>query len=1290
MAVVMAVTMLAAPTAASAEEPAPEPVPTLTGQPLPTWQTNGTVWSIAQANGIAWVAGSFTKVRPPGAAPGEDEVDRRFAAAFDAATGELLPWNPIFSSTPANSGDASCDRLDDGRYECGTAWEVKASPDGETVYFAGDFDKVNGRWASIAAFSTDTGEFDTSFRPGVWGRSYALAVSDDTVYVGGTFTQVAPGTARTRAAAFSRETGELTEFAPQLDDFVRSMTLTEDQSVVVLGGAFGTLNGRSLRRLGAVYATDGSSSPWNDNRINSNAVITDMVTNGDTVLVTGETRGTASEGVDAYDPMTGTRVWYDNCKGASHSVAVIRGVVYAGSHAHDCRTMVDGFTEQYNGQDPETRRRFKLRAQVPDGTTARLLPWSPQTDDGNGPRAMAATEDYLWVGGEFRETNYRPQQGLTRFGFAENGAPQAPPRRPAAPLVFSTVPGQVSVTLTGVEDRDSRVLTYEIIRNGNRAEPVHSVTLNSRPWAPPVYTWVDRDVVAGASYTYDIRAIDEDGNIGQRSPQVSIAATGLATPPGDVAQAEGAKLLFRLGEDSAPATNAVSGSTANTGSSVGFGAAGPAGLPGTAADFPGEFGGVIIDRDRVWGKKQVSVEAWFSTTTTVGGQIVGQGTTNNTESQSSNSNSRKLYMLDDGRISWGVRAGARRTVTSVDSYNDGSWHHAVGILDPVAGLSLYVDGVLVGADPTTDYADAVRGYWRIGGDRTQYWPNRPSSDYFDGLIDEVALYPYPMPAEQVARHAAMGSQVSDTTAPTQVAGLTAEAGETEVALNWGPATDDMAVTLYEVHRGPSADFAVDAETLVISTGGTTAIDTPEAGTWFYRVVALDAAGNRSVPSDAVAVAFAEPPVRSAAVADTWVNEASQAATAGGSWVLKAKGAGGERIAYLSFDVAAAPAGKTIDGASLQLTIGGNAWAGSAHEAQVRLVPSGFDEGTLSWATRPAPSSTVLGVVPAGTTPGQVLDIVLNSAEVAALAGGQLTLALVGSSSDGFEVHSREASSGQPRLELRFAGAGEADATAPVAPVVGIGEVDGFSVPVTWSAVSDPSGLSYYRVSRSSDPAFPAGSEEVVAVTLATSATDSAPVGTSYYRVVAVDGAGNESAPSGSVTAVVGPADPVQMDILAGEDSWANEAEPASNYGNSWVLKARQDGAQRIPYLKFAVPAAPEGTSLSSAELKLQVFGNSWSGSADDLEVVLVPDASWTEGALHWDNRPALSETVVGTAAGGTVPGQELTVPLSISDLSALAGQTVALALTTNGGDGLEFSSSESGADSPELHLVYAP
>ena len=103
----------------------------------------------------------------------------------------------------------------------------------------------------------------------------------------------------------------------------------------------------------------------------------------------------------------------------------------------------------------------------------------------------------------------------------------------------------------------------------------------------------------------------------------------------------------------------------------------------------------------------------------------------------------------------------------------------------------------------------------------------------------------------------------DWQAPTAPTVLTAIGAVGSVSLSWSSATDNTAVTGYELYRSTSSSF-VPADTNRI--GQTTSLGFIDsglaAGTYYYRVIAYDQAGNRSAPSpeaQANATADATPP-----------------------------------------------------------------------------------------------------------------------------------------------------------------------------------------------------------------------------------------------------------------------------------------------------------------------------------------------------------------------------------------------------------------------------------------------
>ncbi len=74
-------------------------------------------------------------------------------------------------------------------------------------------------------------------------------------------------------------------------------------------------------------------------------------------------------------------------------------------------------------------------------------------------------------------------------------------------------------------------------------------------------------------------------------------------------------------------------------------------------------------------------------------------------------------------------------------------------------MSLYVDGVKVGSNPTTTN-QSYEGYWRVGEDNLNSWPSQPTSSFFQGSIDDPSVYNSALtPAQVAAQYTAAGYTV---------------------------------------------------------------------------------------------------------------------------------------------------------------------------------------------------------------------------------------------------------------------------------------------------------------------------------------------------------------------------------------------------------------------------------------------------------------------------------------------------------------------------------------------------
>jgi hypothetical protein len=698
-----------------------------------SWQTNGTVWALAYAHGAVYLSGDFTSVRPPGAAAGTGEVARNHIAAFDAQTGDLLPFNHDMSDK---------------------AFVMLPSADGNTLYIGGDFATIDGvNRSRLAAFDTTTGNL-TSWAPRVTGNVRGIALKGSTLYVGGTFTAL-NGQTRTNLGAVSTDgAGNPLPWAPTADLTVFRVAVAPDGSKVFVGGYFSHLNGDARRGTGALDPDTGADLPWGaagsylpPHSGSCTSDIRDIRVDANNVYFAAEgTGGGCFDGTFAARQSDGSLAWTNTCLGATQAIEIIGSFLYKGSHAHDCSS-VGAFP-----QVPSGGARHLLVEKLSDGS---LGPWYPNTS-GNplGPRAFATDGTQLFVGGDFLNVNGQAQQGFTRFG----GPPDLTrPRQPKLPSASSINPGEVRLSWLATTDDDDETLVYRVYRDGSTTPLYTSPPTRSTFWILPNLTFTDTGLTPGSTHTYKVDAKEANGtNVSFKSSAASVTVATTSANYLTTVKSDLPLLYWRLGEASGTVAADASGNGRN-GEYRGTVSLGQPGAitadPDTAVRlqsnaFASEF--VTTASTTAFTNPQTfSVELWFrtTTTTTTGGKLIGFG---NSRTGTSSNYDRHIYMTNDGRLIFGAWTGSATTITSTASYNDAAYHHVVGTMG-AGGMALYVDGALVGTNPNT-IAQSYNGFWRAGGDNLNGWPSQPTTSYFNGTIDEVAVYPTALSATQVSDH----------------------------------------------------------------------------------------------------------------------------------------------------------------------------------------------------------------------------------------------------------------------------------------------------------------------------------------------------------------------------------------------------------------------------------------------------------------------------------------------------------------------------------------------------------
>ncbi|MEP6695603.1 MAG: hypothetical protein ABJA34_01855, partial [Pseudonocardiales bacterium] len=470
----------------------------LSGAASPSWQTNDVVLALAAGNGVVYVGGLFTSVRPPGAAPGTGEAPRFGVAAFNANTGDLLTsWKADVKSTSTVPMEV------DG---------LSLSPDNGTLYISGRFTEVNGvARTDIAAVSAATGAL-TSWAPRIPGTVHAVTqVSNGTVYIGGQFAYI-NGVATNNAAAISAAgngSGPPLPWAPDVSGGpVRAINLSPDGSVVVLGGSFDTVNGVTHVGIMGVDPTSGANlAAWGNGPLLSlDFQVYHQMLVGNEVYISavdfgGQYNHVEFDGSAKLKWADGAVVWADYCQGDTHGIAVVGGTVYAGGHGHDCSKVANGY--------PVLATHQGLYAL--DSGDGHMLRWFPKSNSSasteqTGIRVLATDGTHLFAGGDFTRINDQPQQGFVRFS---PGPPDVtPPVLPAIPPVAQTLANGLGVAVrqSASFDPDDGTLTYSLYRDGGLL-PVASATVASQFWAEPTVTLIDSSPPAG-SHTYTVWVSD--------------------------------------------------------------------------------------------------------------------------------------------------------------------------------------------------------------------------------------------------------------------------------------------------------------------------------------------------------------------------------------------------------------------------------------------------------------------------------------------------------------------------------------------------------------------------------------------------------------------------------------------------------------------------------------------------------------------------------------------------------------------------------------------------------------
>jgi hypothetical protein len=202
--------------------------------------TNGAVQTILISGGVAYVGGNFGTV---GAGPtvGAGDSLRNDMAAFDAASGAPLAWNP-------NPGS-------------NVVFTISAlAASGGEIYVGGGYKTMGGQSRPyLSAVDPVTG-LATAWQPNPDGAVNAIAFDGGVMYAGGAFTKIGTDAAtRNRIAALDPATGATTTWDANAGSTVT--VLTAHGGLVCAGGQFTTMTNRPSGRVAVITEATTGVSP---------------------------------------------------------------------------------------------------------------------------------------------------------------------------------------------------------------------------------------------------------------------------------------------------------------------------------------------------------------------------------------------------------------------------------------------------------------------------------------------------------------------------------------------------------------------------------------------------------------------------------------------------------------------------------------------------------------------------------------------------------------------------------------------------------------------------------------------------------------------------------------------------------------------------------------------------------------------------------------------------------------------------------------------------------------------
>ncbi|PRW64745.1 LamG-like jellyroll fold domain-containing protein [Actinopolyspora mortivallis] len=177
-----------------------------------------------------------------------------------------------------------------------------------------------------------------------------------------------------------------------------------------------------------------------------------------------------------------------------------------------------------------------------------------------------------------------------------------------------------------------------------------------------------------------------------------------------------------------------------------------------ARSFDGTSSYVRLPDNTLTGRKRLSVEMWFRTSSQDGGVLFSTGNNRPGDENPSGGAMPVLYVGTDGKLHGHFWNNETSGAVSSAAVNDGQWHHVL-LSGSRNTQTLYLDGSAV--DTLSGGIRNIDPYGYVGTGLLNGldWPAAPSGTwgYFEGEISRVALYPYGVSGSDARQHHEAGN-----------------------------------------------------------------------------------------------------------------------------------------------------------------------------------------------------------------------------------------------------------------------------------------------------------------------------------------------------------------------------------------------------------------------------------------------------------------------------------------------------------------------------------------------------